>query len=494
MRTGRIIGLVVGCLLIIPSLGLLIGGAALGIAATLGRDDEGYFTVTVDEVTTPTAAVTSGSADFMIEPGDPDWAIDRLDADVRLRATPLSADQNVFVGIAETRFVDDYLAATEHDEITEMDDGRPVYDRIPGDPAVEPPIDQDFWVAASWGTTTQEITWEATSGRWTAVLMNADGSTGVAADVQVGAKAGVIVPLAIVLGIAGLVLTAIAVALISFGAHRPRADRTLPPPSRDGRVDAAGASIDTEFDEVAPDPHPVSLGATIDPTLSRWLWLVKWLLALPHFVVLAVLWLAFLVTTFVAGIAILISGKYPRGIFEFNVGVLRWTWRVSHYATSGGLGTDRYPPFALGARDGDAATLDIEYPERLSRGLVLVKWWLLAIPHYLVLAILFGAFRWGTDGEPNGGGGLVTLLSIVAGVILLVTGSLSRPLFGLIVGCNRWLYRVIAYAALMTDRYPPFRLDQGGTEPPTRPRPPTPPPPGENSVAAPTVGRDDALV
>ena len=501
MRTGRIIGLIIGCLLLVPSLGLLIGGSALGIAAALGRDDAGYFTVNVDEITTPTAAVTSGSADLMTEPGEPDWAIDRLDADVRLRVTPLDADRNVFVGIAETRFVDAYLDGVEHDEIAEIADGRPVYERRLGAAGVDPPIDQEFWVAAAWGSTTQEITWEATSGRWTAVVMNADGSAGVSADVQVGAKSGVVVPLAIILGVAGLVLTAVAVALISVGAHRPRADRALPPPTPDGRVPLDRAPTDADPEEAMRKPHPVSLSATIDPTLSRWMWLVKWLLAIPHFIALIVLWIAFLATTIVAGFAILISARYPRGIFEFNVGVLRWTWRVSHYATSGGLGTDRYPPFTLAAREGDAAALEIEYPERLSRGLVLVKWWLLAIPHYLVLALLFGAFSWNADGEPNGGGGLVTLLSIVAGVILLIRGSLSRPLFGLIVGCNRWMYRVIAYVALMTDRYPPFRLDQGGTEPTTRRRPTSPPEPefGSATGAAPATDheverRDDVLV
>lgn len=501
MRTGRIFGLIIGCLLLVPSLGLLIGGSALGIAAALGRDDDGYFNVTIDEITTPTAAVTSGSADLMTEPGEPDWAIDRLDADVRLRVTPLATDRNVFVGIAETRFVEAYLGGVEHDEIADIDDGRPVYERRLGDVGADPPIDQEFWVAAAWGTAMQEITWEATSGRWTAVVMNADGSVGVAADVQVGAKTGIVVPLAIILGIAGLVLTAVAVALISVGAHRPRADRALPPPTPDGRFPLDGVPADVDADDTMREPHPVTLSASIDPALSRWLWLVKWLLAIPHFIALIVLWIGFFVTTIVAGFAILITGRYPRGLFEFNVGVLRWTWRVSHYATNGGLGTDRYPPFALGPRDDDAAALEIEYPERLSRGLVLVKWWLLAIPHYLVLALLFGTFSWNADGEPNGAGSLVTLLSIVAGVILLVRGSLSRPLFGLIVGFNRWMYRVIAYAALMTDRYPPFRLDQGGAEPTTR-RPPTSPPEpelGSATDAAPATDhdverRDDALV
>jgi len=117
-------------------------------------------------------------------------------------------------------------------------------------------------------------------------------------------------------------------------------------------------------------PYPVSVEGELDPGLSRWLWLVKWLLAIPHYIVLFFLWIAYLVLTIVAFFAILFTGRYPRGIFNFNVGVLRWHWRVAYY-TYNVLGTDRYPPFSLERRD-YPATLEVEYPERLSRGLVLV--------------------------------------------------------------------------------------------------------------------------
>lgn len=118
--------------------------------------------------------------------------------------------------------------------------------------------------------------------------------------------------------------------------------------------------------------YPLRISGQRDATLSRWLWLVKWVLAIPHFVILAFLWLAFVVLTAVAGVAILITGRYPAPIFDFNVGVLRWTWRVQHYSY-GALGTDRYPPFTLADVPDYPARLDIERPQRLSRGLVLVK-------------------------------------------------------------------------------------------------------------------------
>jgi len=208
---------------------------------------------------------------------------------------------------------------------------------------------------------------------------------------------------------------------------------------------------------------------------------VKWFLAIPHVIVLAFLWVAFVVMTFIAGVAILFSGRYPRGIFDFNLGVLRWTWRVTYYAFSGGLGTDRYPPFSLAREDGYPATLDIVYPERLSQGLVLVKWWLLAIPHYLILGLLIGGGAAYGFNERTGtwesyqavwSGGLVGLLVLIAAVVLLFTSRYPRPLFDLVIGFNRWVWRVAAYAALMTDRYPPFRLDQGGLEPAVQPPPP----------------------
>ncbi len=119
--------------------------------------------------------------------------------------------------------------------------------------------------------------------------------------------------------------------------------------------------------------YPVHVGGTLEPRLNRWVWLVKWLLAIPHFIVLAFLWIAYFVVTVIAWFAILVVGRYPRALFDFNVGVLRWTWRVAFYSY-GALGTDRYPPFTLAAVPEYPATFDVDYPAHLSRGLALVKW------------------------------------------------------------------------------------------------------------------------
>ena len=326
--------------------------------------------------------------------------------------------------------------------------------------------------------------------------MNADGQPELAVDVTAGVRSGLAVPLAIGLVVGGALLLALAVTLIVVGARagtgpRPERDRgplpapsPLPPPSAPVATIAAGPSTGAQRiagEEAVPTAHPVRYSAALDDGLSRWMWLVKWILAIPHLIVLIVLWIAFVVLTIAAWFAIVATGRYPRSIFDVNVGVLRWTWRVTHYASTGGLGTDRYPPFTLEAQADDAVRLDVDYPTQLSRWLPFVKV-ILAIPHLVIVALLTGStIRWfGADGigwGVAGGGGLLGLLVLIAGIVLLVTGSYPTALYDLIAGLNRWIVRVVAYVALMTDEYPPFRLDQGPDEPasPSGPTPPSTP-------------------
>ncbi|MEU8239008.1 DUF4389 domain-containing protein [Actinoplanes missouriensis] len=221
--------------------------------------------------------------------------------------------------------------------------------------------------------------------------------------------------------------------------------------------------------------YPLRVEARRDEPLSRALWLVKWLLLIPHYLALAVLWAGLVVLTLVAYLAVLVTGRYPRAIEAYNVGVLRWTWRVGFYGY-GVLGTDRYPPFTLADVPDYPARLHLDERSRPPRWLPLAAW-LFAIPHLLVLGALAGALTW-TYGEADGRSalGVVAAAILVIGGALLFTGRYPPGLFDLVVGVIRWNLRVAAYLMLLTHRYPPLRLDQGGPEPGNRPDDPPRPP------------------
>jgi hypothetical protein len=297
-------------------------------------------------------------------------------------------------------------------------------------------------------------------GDWAVVVMNQDGSAGVSALVQGGFRSDLLAPIAAGVITSGLVLLAVGVVLLLLGTAA--VGRTL----QDSLVTGG---------RVPPDRSPVRLTGRADEPLSRWLWLVKWVLAVPHYLVLALLWVAFTVTTIAAGFVVLFTGRYPRSWFAFDVGVLRWSWRVAFYSYSA-LATDRYPPFSFASED-YPADLRVLYPPHLANGLVLVKWWLLAIPHFLVLAALTGgalvlptAWPWNGLGAQTGVS-VLGVLVLVAAVLLLFTHRYPRGLLDLVIGINRWAFRVAAYTALLRDEYPPFRLDQGPDEPEPAPTP-----------------------
>lgn len=189
-----------------------------------------------------------------------------------------------------------------------------------------------------------------------------------------------------------------------------------------------------------PTLHPVQANVQVDVKLSRLLIFVKGVLLIPHFIALYVLQMVSAVLTFIAWFAILFTAKYPRGMFDFSVGVLRWQWRVMTYMT---LLTDKYPPFSLSPDPAFPATYDVVYPERLSRLLIFVKW-ILAIPHFIALWLLSIAYL---------------IVIIIAWFAILFTGQFPSGLAKFAIGFMRWNARVGAYLMLLTDVYPPFSLD-----------------------------------
>jgi len=202
----------------------------------------------------------------------------------------------------------------------------------------------------------------------------------------------------------------------------------------------------------APKPaYPLTLKGELEEPLSRWLWLVKWLLIIPHAIVLCFLWIAAAFVTIIAFFSILFTGRYPRPLFDFTVGVLRWSWRVSFYSY-GALATDKYPPFSLRSQD-YPADLQVEYAEDLSRWTVLD--FVFAIPHYLCLASLTAL-----SFKPAFFLGLRPALLLITGVLLLFTGKYRQDIWKLVMGVNRWSFRVCAYALMLTHEYPPFSLSE----------------------------------
>ena len=174
------------------------------------------------------------------------------------------------------------------------------------------------------------------------------------------------------------------------------------------------------------------------------LFLLKALLLIPHIIILNVLGIVAFIVFYIGYWAVLITGRYPEGLFAFVLGVLRWSTRTDSWM----YGTvDRYPPFSLSAVD-YPARLEVDYPEASSRGLALlgvlflIKL-ILLVPHLIILYAL----------------GLVSFVVVyVAYWAVLITGRYPQGLFTLVIGVQRWSYRANAWFVGLVDRYPPFTL------------------------------------
>ena len=205
---GRIVLVVVGSLVALLGAALLAAGGVLLWADRTERDDDGFLTTPTERFERDSYAIVSENIDFLEAETGSDWVISEgILGDVRLRGASVD-DGEVFVGIGPTSEVESYLAGVEHDEVTDLDFDpfSPEYRRITGGEPDGPPTEQTFWAASASGTGTQTAVWDPESGDWTLVVMNADGSRGVAAELSVGAEADFLLWLAIGLLIAGVLL------------------------------------------------------------------------------------------------------------------------------------------------------------------------------------------------------------------------------------------------------------------------------------------------
>jgi hypothetical protein len=224
---------IVGSLLALIGAGLLAGGCGLLWADQTQRDDDGYLSTPTERFDASSFAIVSEPIDLVEADAEGvDWLLSEdVLGDVRLQAS----GGDLFLGIGPTSAVEAYLRGVEHHVLTDVDYDpfRARYEERSGDAPTASPGEQDFWVESASGSGRQTLTWNPESGNWSAVVMNADGSSGITADLSVGAEANFLIWLAVGLLIAGGILLAGGAGLIYLGARHaaqhPRLRRSRPP-------------------------------------------------------------------------------------------------------------------------------------------------------------------------------------------------------------------------------------------------------------------------
>lgn len=220
------------------------------------------------------------------------------------------------------------------------------------------------------------------------------------------------------------------------GGPPPAPEAPAPPPA--GTLAQAGPTAQVRPGSGPPSaPYAVATEFDRQDEYSRLLPLVKWLLVIPHWFVLAFIWIGAFFAVVAAWFMVLFTGKYPEGIHSFVTGTYRWTTRVTAYSM---LMTDRYPPFSFDPDDDYPARFDIAYTEDIARWRPLVHW-LLAIPYAIVASVLVWV------------AGIVTLIAFFA---ILFTKQFPEGLFDFNVVAYRWQNRAAGYALWMTEKYPPW--------------------------------------
>src|SRR4051794_39967430 len=257
---GRIVALVVGVLLLLPGLGLLLGGGALLWADNSHRTSDGYLTSDSQTFETAGFALTSDRVDLST---GADWLpVSSTLGTARFQVT----GTDVFIGIAPAADVSGYLGGVRRTVVDDLGStfGTTGISQVDGTAPAGPPGDQTFWTAQASGSGTQQLTWKPASGNWVLVVMNADGSAGVRVTGTVGATVPSLVGLAWGLLIVGALITAVGVLLIVLAARRgsrrtgppaayqPAPANWAPPAPRPATEDAPAATEDAPARENRP--------------------------------------------------------------------------------------------------------------------------------------------------------------------------------------------------------------------------------------------------
>jgi len=204
---------------------------------------------------------------------------------------------------------------------------------------------------------------------------------------------------------------------------------------------AAGPGLDvTPSDRAVAYPSfPVQFDVGYQREYKRWMPLVKWLLAIPHWFVLLFLLIGAGVAVIAAWFAVLFTGRYPAGLFTFLVGVIRWVMRVFAYTM---LLVDPYPPFSLEDDPTYPVRFNVDYPPdgKIARWRVFFAW-VPVIPQLIIGSVVV----W-----------VAYILEVVAFFAILFRKQIPRGVFDLIVNAQRFSLRANAYAYWLTERYPGF--------------------------------------
>ncbi len=218
---GGVVATIIGCVIALMGALAMLAAVGLAVAQLTLRDDGGYYTSPSERLTTPSAAIAARELSL----GDvaDGTAADVVDAlAVRARITAAARDGGgVFIGIGPASAVERYLAGAPHARADDVRGGDVILHEQPGERRLAPPGSERFWVESTAGPGSQQLTWKATGGRWTAVVMNASAARGIDVSVRVGAKVGALPWIAAGIGVIGLVLLVVGGVLMVVGLRSP---------------------------------------------------------------------------------------------------------------------------------------------------------------------------------------------------------------------------------------------------------------------------------